>query len=99
MNRRALKISAIFFAYLASYGICRVVYQTREDEYITQYNENSLISLLAHFIHTPLIHLDTAITGRRITVGKWRSTPSPEMIERSRQRQIEAQQKEEQNEK
>jgi hypothetical protein len=97
MNRRVLKISAILFAYLVSYGICRVVYQTREDEYITQYNENSLIPLLAHFIHTPLIHLDTAITGRRIIVGKWRSAPSAELIERSRQRQIEAEQKEQKN--
>ena len=86
MKRRITPILAILVIYSASYLVCRIAYQTREDEYITLYDEDSLISLFAHFIHTPFVHLDALLTGRRTEIGNWRDAPSPEMIRRSEER-------------
>ena len=62
----------IFIAYLASYLICRSVYATREDEFITFYNQSSLIGQVSYLVHAPLWELDSAMTGRHTKIGKWR---------------------------
>jgi hypothetical protein len=62
----------VFLAYLTSYLICRSIYATREDEFITYYNQSSLIGQVSYLIHAPLWELDSAMTGRYTKIGKWR---------------------------
>jgi len=82
--KKPLKLTALallLVAYVASYFVCRKVYETREDEFITLYDEDSLMALAAHLAHTPLIVMDHALTGRRVEVGNWREPvpyPVPE---------------------
>ena len=80
MKPRTVKmiLAILLLFYLASYFLCRKVYETHEDEFITLYDKNSLIAIVAHMMHEPLIAADSAITGRRIEVGKWRRGPLPE---------------------
>src|SRR5687767_9207025 len=91
MKKRTVQIgiALLLLAYVVSYLVCRKLYETRDDEFITLYDEDSLGAMVAHLIHTPLIAADGAVTGRRIEVGNWRGAPSPEMIERMRTNQVE----------
>ncbi|MES2981221.1 MAG: hypothetical protein V4727_02820 [Verrucomicrobiota bacterium] len=66
----------ILALYVATYFVCRKVYEAREDEYFTLYDEDSIIALGARLIHSPLIAVDTFFTGRRVGVGNWR-VPAP----------------------
>jgi hypothetical protein len=61
-----------FLAYLASYLVCRSVYATREDEFITYYNQPSLIGQLSYAFHAPLWEMDSVINRRHTRIGKWR---------------------------
>src|SRR5687768_16078116 len=91
MKRRIvlIGITLLLLAYVASYFVCRKVYETREDEFITLYDEDSLVALVAHLVHSPLIVADSAITGRRIDVGNWRDPLPPDMLERLRTNEVE----------
>lgn len=62
----------ILVAYLASYFICRTIYETREDILITYYNKSSIVGQMSFLMHAPLWRLDSMITGRCTEVGKWR---------------------------
>ena len=74
MKRRTVQIGIVLLvvAYFGSYFICRKVYETREDVFITLYDEDSLVAIIAHFVHSPLIVADSALTGRKTDVGNWR---------------------------
>ncbi len=80
MKRSVLGIPVALFIYFASYLIFRKCYETREDELITLYDEDSVVALFAHLIHTPLIYGDNELTGRIVKVGNWREPLPPESI-------------------
>ncbi|MEW6159667.1 MAG: hypothetical protein AB1813_19735 [Verrucomicrobiota bacterium] len=90
MNKRTVQIGILLLlaAYVASYLLCRKIYETRDGEFITLYDEDSVIALGAHFIHAPLIVVDGAVTERRTEVGNWREPLPPEMIERVRTQKV-----------
>ena len=74
MKRRTVQIGIVLLlaAYVGSYLICRTIYENREDVFITLYDEDSLVASIAHFVHSPLIVADSALTGRIVDVGNWR---------------------------
>jgi hypothetical protein len=79
MSPRVKRLSIILIllaSYVVSYFVCRKVYEARENEYFTLYDEDSLIAIGARLIHSPLIAVDTHFTGRRVEVGNWRD-PAP----------------------
>jgi hypothetical protein len=72
---RTITILAACAVYVSSYGICRRVYQQREDDYITKYDQRSITGQVCYALHTPLWVLDAALTGRHTDIGKWRPRP------------------------